>query len=162
MSDWCHRYLKQLIDTNSTSYTGDALRHGPFYSVCQAIFYVIIFRHQQILDSNKGGNLLNNFWTIHAFNCFFRLVTILSVIYPRYLVNFDFAGIAIESNAHYEVILSVSLFPFPEKSTVYLISGNTVIQLIFDVLYLSNVRKIDFALQTVVINLKMFFTNNIE
>ncbi len=32
----------------------DVARHGPFYSLCQAVFYVVIFRHKQILESDNG------------------------------------------------------------------------------------------------------------
>ena len=32
----------------------DVTRHGPFYSLCQAVFYIVVFRHKQILESDNG------------------------------------------------------------------------------------------------------------
>ncbi len=28
--------------------------HGPFFSLCQAVFYVFVFRHKALLDSPDG------------------------------------------------------------------------------------------------------------
>ncbi|XP_064617684.1 RNA polymerase I-specific transcription initiation factor RRN3-like [Liolophura sinensis] len=50
MSTWVHRYLLQANRLTRA----DVRHHGPFYSVCQAIFYVFAFRHKEILDSEKG------------------------------------------------------------------------------------------------------------
>lgn len=32
----------------------DADKHGSFYSVCQALFYMFIYRHKQLLDLKEG------------------------------------------------------------------------------------------------------------
>ncbi len=32
----------------------DVQQHGPFYSLCQALFYVFVFRHKEILGSHGG------------------------------------------------------------------------------------------------------------
>lgn len=48
---WIHCY----IDMHDASCSGpDASRYGPFYSVCQALFYMFIFRHKQLLELEEG------------------------------------------------------------------------------------------------------------
>ena len=32
----------------------DVAKHGPFYSLCQAVFYIVVFKHKQILESANG------------------------------------------------------------------------------------------------------------
>lgn len=58
--NWLHMY----IDSQGTGPKAlcDVAVHGPFYATCQAVFYVVIFRHQQILDGNlkKGLAFLQN------------------------------------------------------------------------------------------------------
>ncbi|XP_070581187.1 RNA polymerase I-specific transcription initiation factor RRN3-like [Ptychodera flava] len=49
---WIHKYIDGQ-DGSSRSYP-DVNLHGAFYSVCQAVFYVFVFRHQQLLDSAEG------------------------------------------------------------------------------------------------------------
>ncbi|CAK8685021.1 unnamed protein product [Clavelina lepadiformis] len=61
MTTWAHRYLNECTDILScTSYCCDITRHGTFYSVCQAIFYIIVFRHKQILQSKLGYHYLQS------------------------------------------------------------------------------------------------------
>ncbi|XP_074647200.1 RNA polymerase I-specific transcription initiation factor RRN3-like [Tubulanus polymorphus] len=50
MSQWIHSYIQQ----SSYSVVVDVTRHRTFYSVCQALFYIFIFRHKEILQSQKG------------------------------------------------------------------------------------------------------------
>lgn len=47
---WLHKY----IDNQGTGPKAfcDVALHGPFYAACQAVFYVVIFNHKQILDGN--------------------------------------------------------------------------------------------------------------
>lgn len=48
---WIHCY----IDTHDAScVTPDAGKYGPFYSVCQALFYMFVFRHKQLLELEGG------------------------------------------------------------------------------------------------------------
>ncbi|XP_071963666.1 RNA polymerase I-specific transcription initiation factor RRN3-like [Antedon mediterranea] len=49
---WVNRYI-DCQDGSTKSYA-DVNLHGPFYSVCQAIFYIFVFRHKLILESEKG------------------------------------------------------------------------------------------------------------
>lgn len=48
--NWLHVY----IDNQGTGLKAfcDVTLHGPFYATCQAVFYVVIFRHTQILDGD--------------------------------------------------------------------------------------------------------------
>uniref|UniRef100_A0A8D0DI55 RRN3 homolog, RNA polymerase I transcription factor n=1 Tax=Salvator merianae TaxID=96440 RepID=A0A8D0DI55_SALMN len=57
---WLHMYLDTQA-TGSKTFCDVAL-HGPFYAACQAAFYVVIFRHKQILEGNlkKGLVFLQN------------------------------------------------------------------------------------------------------
>ncbi|XP_020632916.1 RNA polymerase I-specific transcription initiation factor RRN3-like isoform X2 [Orbicella faveolata] len=51
VAHWIHCY----IDMNDAGCLGpDVSRYGPFYSVCQALFYMFIFRHKQLLDLEEG------------------------------------------------------------------------------------------------------------
>ncbi|XP_053219993.1 RNA polymerase I-specific transcription initiation factor RRN3 [Podarcis raffonei] len=53
--NWLHVY----IDNQGTGAKAfcDITLHGPFYAACQAVFYVIIFRHKQIVDGNLKKGL---------------------------------------------------------------------------------------------------------
>ncbi|KAL8215434.1 UNVERIFIED_CONTAM: hypothetical protein K2H54_002052 [Gekko kuhli] len=57
---WLHKYIDDQ-GTGSKAFCDVAL-HGPFYATCQAVFYVVIFRHRQILDGNlkKGLGFLQS------------------------------------------------------------------------------------------------------
>ncbi|KAM6424420.1 RNA polymerase I-specific transcription initiation factor RRN3 isoform 1-T1 [Liasis olivaceus] len=52
---WLHSYIDNH-GTGSRAFCDVAL-HGPFYAACQAVFYVVIFRHKQILDGNLKKGL---------------------------------------------------------------------------------------------------------
>ncbi|XP_033121712.1 RNA polymerase I-specific transcription initiation factor RRN3-like isoform X1 [Anneissia japonica] len=52
MISWVHRYI-DCQDGSTRSYA-DVNLHGTFYSVCQAIFYTFVFRHKNIIESEKG------------------------------------------------------------------------------------------------------------
>ncbi|NXI50057.1 RRN3 factor, partial [Chloroceryle aenea] len=58
--NWMHKYIDNQ-DTGDNAYCDVAL-HGPFYSTCQAVFYTLVFRHQQLLDGNlrKGLSYLQS------------------------------------------------------------------------------------------------------
>ncbi|XP_078097007.1 RNA polymerase I-specific transcription initiation factor RRN3 [Mustelus asterias] len=57
---WIHHYIDSQ-DAGTKSYCDVAL-HGSFYSACQAVFYIFIFRHKQLLSGNlrKGLSYLQN------------------------------------------------------------------------------------------------------
>ncbi|XP_043945109.1 RNA polymerase I-specific transcription initiation factor RRN3 [Protopterus annectens] len=52
---WIHQYIDNQ-DAGSKAFCDIAL-HGPFYSAAQAVFYIFIFRHQQLLDGNMKKGL---------------------------------------------------------------------------------------------------------
>jgi len=47
MVAWIRRYIKHSPHSSRP----DVKRHGPFYSACQAVFYVFVFRHEDILQT---------------------------------------------------------------------------------------------------------------
>jgi len=49
MMKWAHVYVK-----NAQKPTPDADLHGLFYSVCQSIFYIICFHHEQLFSEHDG------------------------------------------------------------------------------------------------------------
>ncbi|XP_067859350.1 RNA polymerase I-specific transcription initiation factor RRN3 isoform X2 [Heptranchias perlo] len=52
---WLHHYIDSQ-DAGSKAYCDVAL-HGSFYSACQAVFYIFIFRYKQLLDGNLRKGL---------------------------------------------------------------------------------------------------------
>lgn len=50
LMQWTHSYTHVRQD----NYMADITHHGPFYSVCQAVFYVFAFRQRELLESKKG------------------------------------------------------------------------------------------------------------
>ncbi|XP_044289549.1 RNA polymerase I-specific transcription initiation factor RRN3 isoform X2 [Varanus komodoensis] len=60
--NWLHLYIDNQDSGGSKAFCDVAI-HGPFYTACQAVFYVLIFRHKQILEGNlkKGLAFLQNF-----------------------------------------------------------------------------------------------------
>lgn len=54
MSLWCNSYIKE-VDKLVTVVNEDLLRqHAVFYSMCQALFYIISFRHQDLTDNTQS------------------------------------------------------------------------------------------------------------
>jgi len=59
MVAWAHRYMQESLDSVFIdAYCCDISRHYTFYSICQAIFYVLIFRHKKIFEADNGYNYL--------------------------------------------------------------------------------------------------------
>lgn len=52
---WIHQYINNQ-DAGSKAFC-DVAFHGPFYSATQAVFYIFIFRHRQLLDGNMKKGL---------------------------------------------------------------------------------------------------------
>ncbi|KAK2185321.1 hypothetical protein NP493_240g02006 [Ridgeia piscesae] len=52
MVAWAHKYISEAIYALSTH--NDMSHHATFYSVCQAIFYIITFRHKELLGTKEG------------------------------------------------------------------------------------------------------------
>ncbi|XP_048760295.2 RNA polymerase I-specific transcription initiation factor RRN3-like [Ostrea edulis] len=51
MCEWVHLYLD---NTSEEVVNADVHHHGPFYSVCQSVFYVFVFRSREIFEMKKG------------------------------------------------------------------------------------------------------------
>jgi len=51
LSEWTHRYI-DLQDENSIR--ADRNKHGPFYSACQALFYIILYHYKSLLETPDG------------------------------------------------------------------------------------------------------------
>jgi len=55
ISMWCNKYINS-VDKSVKVIDEELLRwHSVFYSMCQALFYIISFRHQDLMD-NKRSN----------------------------------------------------------------------------------------------------------
>nr|XP_060642321.1 RNA polymerase I-specific transcription initiation factor RRN3 [Anolis sagrei ordinatus] len=54
--NWLHLYIDNQ-GSGSKAFCDVAL-HGSFYAACQAVFYIVIFRHKQILDGSLKRGLL--------------------------------------------------------------------------------------------------------
>ena len=61
---WIHRYLTHVASSPNCHVS--VAHHGPFYSTCQAAFYVFAFRHKDLLAMPKGLEFCQslNFQTI--------------------------------------------------------------------------------------------------
>jgi len=50
MAEWCHLYVAAHEETSGC----DVKSHAVFYAVCQGLFYVVAFRHADLVNSAKG------------------------------------------------------------------------------------------------------------
>ena len=55
MVDWLHSYINSTETNNGNS---NPNRHLPFYAICQAILYIFIYRHQEIVRLSDGKIIL--------------------------------------------------------------------------------------------------------
>ncbi|CAF1203005.1 unnamed protein product [Adineta steineri] len=51
MVDWLHAYINTLERNSGNS---NPNRHLPFYAICQAVLYIFIYRHQEIVRLSDG------------------------------------------------------------------------------------------------------------
>ncbi|XP_057673875.1 RNA polymerase I-specific transcription initiation factor RRN3 [Corythoichthys intestinalis] len=56
LTSWIQRYIDSQDCKDRQAYC-DVSLHGPFYAACQAVFYVLIFRHGAILAGNMKKGL---------------------------------------------------------------------------------------------------------
>ncbi|CAI9584529.1 unnamed protein product, partial [Staurois parvus] len=63
--NWLHSYIDNQ-DAGSRAFCA-VTSHGPFYAVCQAVFYTVIFRHKELLE----GNLQKGTTNLCIFSCSF-------------------------------------------------------------------------------------------
>lgn len=52
MSDWAHSYISAQDSLECAN--SDVRVHTVFYSVCQALFYIVAFRHKDLVDTKKS------------------------------------------------------------------------------------------------------------
>lgn len=52
MSQWIHSYISSQDSLQSAN--SDIRVHSVFYAVCQALFYLIAFRHKDLTDTKKS------------------------------------------------------------------------------------------------------------
>lgn len=57
MMQWLHQYLDMCDPSSLGLYVA---QHGPFFSLCQAVFYIFVFRHQSLVDMENGLSFLRN------------------------------------------------------------------------------------------------------
>jgi RNA polymerase I-specific transcription initiation factor RRN3 len=57
--DWIHNYITRMNNNDNKNINLFQL-HRPFYSLCQTLFYVIVFRHSQLF--NEDDNILGNYY----------------------------------------------------------------------------------------------------
>ena len=63
ISGWIHGYI------NNSAGSGPSLAsHGPFYSACQALFYIFVFRCAHRLPA-EPGSILQLFFALHKVYC---------------------------------------------------------------------------------------------
>ena len=59
--NWIHSYINSSSTTRNTAMSGTALAaHGPFYAACQAVFYMFVFRHEELVASRKQLSFLRS------------------------------------------------------------------------------------------------------
>ncbi|XP_050436123.1 RNA polymerase I-specific transcription initiation factor RRN3-like isoform X2 [Adelges cooleyi] len=60
LSTWCVNYINR-VDKSVKVVNEELLRwHAVFYSMCQALFYVIAFRHEDLMDSKRNLKFMEN------------------------------------------------------------------------------------------------------
>ncbi|KAK3586143.1 hypothetical protein CHS0354_033267 [Potamilus streckersoni] len=51
MTNWIHSYLDH---SSQDTVHADITHHGPFFAVCQSVFYVFVFRNKDLMEMKKG------------------------------------------------------------------------------------------------------------
>lgn len=52
LSQWIHDYINTQDELGMVN--SDVRVHKVFYSVCQALFYIVVFRHKDFVHRRKG------------------------------------------------------------------------------------------------------------
>lgn len=58
MADWIHKYISTQDGLECVN--SDVRVHSVFYSVCQALFYVVAFRQKDLLNSKKDFSFMSS------------------------------------------------------------------------------------------------------
>lgn len=67
MSLWCNNYINS-VDKSVKVVNEDLLRwHAVFYSICQALFYIVSFRHQDLMDNKRSKFLFFSSGNMNSF-----------------------------------------------------------------------------------------------
>jgi len=60
ISTWCNKYINS-VDKSVRVVDEELLRwHAVFYSMCQALFYIISFRHQDLMNNKRNLRFMEN------------------------------------------------------------------------------------------------------
>lgn len=94
---WIHSYISNQ-DTAETNFSCRV--HGVFYSTCQALFYLIAFRHRDLVNHNKGLKFLQGLNLAKIVTC--RLNP-LRVCLPPVVSNFA------SVTRHYQLVYCYSI-----------------------------------------------------
>ena len=54
MNEDFYLHFRYLDNTSVESKTSDIVLHGPFFSLCQTLFYIFIFRHKALIEMQGG------------------------------------------------------------------------------------------------------------
>ncbi len=54
LSNWVHQYLNTRSDSGTDYSYIDLRAHGPFYAACQAVLYLLAFRHEELVNGKKS------------------------------------------------------------------------------------------------------------
>jgi RNA polymerase I-specific transcription initiation factor RRN3 len=57
MMNWLHQYLDMCDPSTLGPFVA---RHGPFFSLCQSVFYIFVFRHQSLVEMENGLSFLRS------------------------------------------------------------------------------------------------------
>ncbi|KAJ8898423.1 hypothetical protein PR048_003783 [Dryococelus australis] len=64
---WIHKYIRNQDEVENVCV--DIRLHGVFYSICQAVFYVVAFRHTDLVDSRKNLTFLQSLGLAQMVTC---------------------------------------------------------------------------------------------
>uniref|UniRef100_A0A1B6CIL8 RNA polymerase I-specific transcription initiation factor RRN3 n=1 Tax=Clastoptera arizonana TaxID=38151 RepID=A0A1B6CIL8_9HEMI len=113
MTQWIHGYISNQ-DGATVNY--DSRVHVVFYSVCQALFYLIAFRHKDLVNHNKGLIFLQGLNLAKIVTCHLNP---LKVCLPA--VTSNFASVT----RHYQLAYCYSVIEHNARNTIPLVYRNS-------------------------------------
>ena len=86
MCEWIHQYIQTA---HENAMHNDITHHGTFYSVVQAVMYILAFRQKEFLDMEKGTSLflLTHFHIVNNYNVINNLPNFHFVNSYRFILN---------------------------------------------------------------------------
>lgn len=85
ISRWIHNYLDSRSDCQHDYGLVDLRAHGPFYAACQAVLYLLAFRHEELVHDKKTLTFLNKLRLSRIVTC---TLNPLRVCLPPVVKNF--------------------------------------------------------------------------